>query len=439
MDEKRDPIVVCSAPLDYSLFCNCVEPVGRISGTQSLLGYEAQIRALAEALNLVSIDTLISAAPEIFYAPQSLRQLDDAASQYGRRLSDVVHLRLGPPRKSKVLRGTPNIFINTEQSSEVGSFVSRNPFASNTVLPAAFRKGISWGGGRMPTTIDNQTVETIVADESITAADLYSGSDFSSLISSQYARHPESLLASSVEEFNQDAWRLAILRKQVRTSRDFSRLLVAWDRKLNNQLAPRPGILVPWNLADPASNVPDIVTTLVTFQIMKHFNHAIFIYPFNANNSSLANIDSLVNRLRHQARGITEVLQKFFIVRAPGASGVEFIQQITQIALLQEADPEWKWSLQRFDALGIGSALIAPSGQDFNGTVCMTVAATEPIQRRTHDEFGERFFNTACPEPLALAEFLHVACGQKRWTPRKPPSASSIYDSATALKSFIST
>jgi hypothetical protein len=172
-------------------------------------------------------------------------------------------------------------------------------------------------------------------------------------------------------------------------------------------------VLLPWNLANPASCVPDVaVKYLRAFAGTGEACHLVLL-PFNAQGEFAGQIEPLVSLMRRNLAAMAPQPGDFqspqpvpaglMIGQVFDFAGIATLRRLGAVAWVDGADPEAAWTEARLAACGI-PALTFP-------------AADEKTVTEVRDEFGRRFFEG---RTLPARKILGLAGATKALTAPAP-------------------
>jgi hypothetical protein len=133
----------------------------------------------------------------------------------------------------------------------------------------------------------------------------------------------------------------------------------------------RPLVLLPWNLANPASCVPDLAEKYL--RVLGDASGQAVLLPFNAAGPVAAPVTAFVERLARQNPAAPKTL---LIARVTGMGAANLLRRLGATSWLDGLDPEAAWTQARLDACGI--PVIRLTGQ------------TERMITEVLDAFGRR-------------------------------------------------
>jgi hypothetical protein len=418
------PSILLSAPADSEGCDGALFPAEDYQGFQALFGFDGQLRCFASALQQCGVRALVTPAPELFFTEQSLRWLDTqvgCGSGTGAASRRLLHVRFGPLRLARVVRGLSNIQAVAEAGAGRAIPLGRHPYAAgNRVLPS-MRAALLYGEHPVPARkLNDGKLDVFRLPEAFLAADLTTAPDVVGKSGRSLAelRSVPGLQMQSFAEFDPHYWTTGSSAQSPRPSADFRRSLIEQANSAGMQQEMRPLILLPWNLAHPGSIVPDLVMKFARFAPAAPVQLAVF--PYNATHGADGALAQLVDRVRHgqglNHRGTAEEtallrarLQRLFLCRLTNLVGLEALPRLCAMAWVDGGDPEAAWTLQRLNWCGIPSALIEQEDAQLAASVASLAeirrTALEPLAQEVRDAFGRRLVWSAT---LSVNDFLKL-------------------------------
>lgn len=353
---------------------SALAPVEAYHGQQCFLGWDAQLKAFGAMLQRLGVPCLVTPAPELFFTPTALRVAADSAGISVSSLEAAVHIRFGGGRFARILRGMPN-FIATAERAWTGTLApGAHPFRGQNTAPHCFQAMLDLSGHAGPLMRpDGTEIPSIAVPRSVIGADVpalqltprpLSPADFVGLE-----------IAALAEFGGQDA---AILQAR-RLILEFNSGGLALERKL---------VLLPWNLANPASCVPDVAVKYQRAFLGTKASCHLVLMPFNLQREFASQIEPLIAGIRAAMAAMLPnpvdfqpaqpVPAGLMIGRVTDFSGLATLRRMGAVAWVDGADPETSWTAARLAACGI-PAVTLPAGE-------------EKTMSEVRDEFGHRFF-----------------------------------------------
>ncbi len=339
--------------------------ISQLKLPQCLLGSEAQLYAFAAALpRRLAARCQFAPLPEMF-----------ASSRDVLPAGRIEHVRFGSVRTARVLKGAGNSAVVAEVFQPPPLATSGHPFASGRHLPAAMQRMFCYAPLQAPPClVDDAPVPAVVLPAACLDADL-KGS----------RRKPSAagLDLVSFASFSSGAWA---------------------EGPVSGGVAGREGLggagarvlLLPWNLDNPGSIVPEILVRLARLQSPRAPRVKILVMPFNYLGQT--GIIRRLIKLVSEAAGDAAVLDHLALGRLTHLAGLPLLRSIGTIAWIESGDPEHGWSLARLAAAGF-SPVVLPCGE-------------ERIWVEAQTRYGTLAFHAAVPslrELRALIEGVGVA------------------------------
>ena len=353
-------------------------PLEAFHGRQCLLGWDAQLMAFGAMLRRLGVACAVTPAPELFFTPTSLRVAAAAAGISESSLEGAIHIRFGAGRFARLLRGMPNLIATAEAAWKGILAPGAHPFRDQNTAPHALQAMLDLSGEAGPLMRpDGSEVERIAVPQSVIGADVpelditprkLSRADF------------DGLEIAALSEFDaRDTAGTAASLQARRLMLEFNTGSLALDRRL---------VLLPWNLANPASCVPDVaVKYLRAFAGTQDACHLVLL-PFNVQRTFASQIEPLIGRLNREVEAMLPNPTDFkpaqpgpaglMIGQVLDYSGLAALRRMGAAAWVDGADPEAAWTAARLSACGI-PAVRLPAGE-------------EKTMTEIRDEFGHRFF-----------------------------------------------
>lgn len=389
-------LLLASAPLILADPPAAVFPARQCRLRQTVFGWEAQLHAFFHALAAEEREVFFTPAPEIFAFLPSFRHIAEAT---GRKETDeIVHLRFGSTCFARVLKSAHNMVVLAEAEYRASLTPSHHPFAGDC-LPAAVEKLLLYQPlARLPRRIDGGALPTGILPRGFIDADLIAAA----------ARPPlpvETMLGEglvrSFAEFDRAEWETPRAMPAIGDWRGAS-LLRALTRERGE--APPVQIMMPWNLADPASIVPDVVGKLARAGGLGA-GFRLVVFPYNETAGERPRITAMIDAARAALIAAPGDLRHFFLARVPRPEDALRLRDWFEIAWLEAGAPDRWWNEERLAALGVRVGIIAAPRTAADTPSCLA-PADEEILINAHDVFGERLFRAETLSPRALAALL---------------------------------
>jgi hypothetical protein len=374
--EPRDQAVserlfVLSTVAPSQTWDSVLVPVEAYHGQQCLLGWDAQLKSFGAMLQRLGLPCLVTPAPELFFTPAAFRVAAESAGISLPSLENAVHVRFGGGRFGRVLRGMPNLIATAEAGWKGVLAPGAHPFRGQNTGPHAMRAMLDLSGDAGPLMRpDGSEIERIAVPGCVVGADVpvveltprpLSQADFAGLEIAALAEF------GAPDSAGLQARRLVL---------EFNAGGLGLERRL---------VLLPWNLANPASCVPDLaVKTMRAFAGTEDECHLVLL-PFNAQRELAA---PLVEGMKRDLAAMLPNPVDFAPPRPLPAglmlgqvldfTGVATLRRMGAVAWVDGADPEAAWTEARLAACGI--------------PVVRVPAGAEKTFSEVRDEFGQRFF-----------------------------------------------
>jgi hypothetical protein len=401
------PVFVLSCPGPLRRHTACFTPVSQLVLPQCLLGYEAQLAAFAAATPDLAPRMVFTPLPEIFAGPESLAPLAPLIGDAPHPGRKPVHLRFGSTRTARVMKPARNGAVLAEDHSMAPVTTSLHPFASGRILPATMRRLFTYGaptdqyrnaaGGEIPAT--PLPPACITAD----LAALVPGAD----------PDPLGLEVISFAEFRSAAWAAGPVRARSPDLRAAQRTAAADGA---------PFVLIPWNLDDPGSIVPDFLIRLTKLQDVARPAVRMLLLPFNYP-GQLGLIRRLIARVRNSADAPEALLANLFLGRLCQLQALPLLRAIGTVAWVDGNDPEHGWTCRRLAAAGIMPILLQPAGVAAPAAM-RCVSADEKIWIDAETRWGALTFASHMPSIRALPTILaETAAAMKTLAREAAPAA----------------
>ncbi len=398
---------VASAPLAREPYGAAAVPASQYGFEQVLFGFEAQLRAFDHVLRNRGRTLGLAPLPELFSTPRSRTVLTRAASAGtgpNGQPPSLLHLRFGPARHARILKGAGNIMVLADDPLHRPVGGSAHPFGSDTHLPAPFSTVLTYAPRRAPpVAAGHVALPTEVLSEAFISADL----DVEAVGATRHDFEPapnwmtvEGLHVRSFAEFLASDWVSPGATAHSSEAHDWRHALA-----LAHADDPiRPGcILLPWNLANPASLVPDLVLKLSRRTLSEAAIAAVVLFPFNTTPTTGPAVAELVATTRETAGARVAGLRTLFLARLTSLRDAQRLRRIFPLAWLESEDPESDWTACRLSRLGIDHGFLGTRPAvppDF------AIVPEEAIRLRLSDSFGERFYAGRTVSTRQLAVLL---------------------------------
>ena len=407
---KESGVLVASAPLGHCA-AGAVVPLAACVTRQVLFGWEAQMRAFASHLATLGRTLFVTPAPEIFSGPESRAHITRATGWDGH--GGLTHLRFGAPYFARVLKGAHNVMVLAEHRVTPPLTPTYHPFGSGNRLPAAMARVLLYQPqGFLPSRTDGGAVASECLPAGFATADLpppaggaaprLVGGDASGLIVRSFTEYDPALWSQPPAEAVMPAlldWRGVVAMREVARER--------------GEPVPRL-IMMPWNLAYPASIIPDLIEKLAHSGGLAATLGRLVLFPYNETADTVGQITMVVENARRLLHVSPAELRHLFIARLASYRAAATLAALFESVWLEADAPDRLWTERRLAALGLPFALLAtaPEGaaaapRPHHAAARFTVSADEVRLINTDDQFGERLFSVGTLSARALAALLH--------------------------------
>ncbi len=403
-------VLLASAPLGRCaagavvLFVDC-QP------RQVLFGWEAQMQAFASQIAALGRTLFLAPAPEIFSTPESHAHIARATGWDGRGV--LTHLRFGMPYFARVVKGAHNVMVLAEHRITAPLTPTHHPFGGGSRLPAAMARLLLFQPQSfLPRRSDGSAIASECLAPGFTIADLppppardaaarVIGSDASGLIVRSFAEYDPAAWQQASAAATPPAlldWRGVVAMREVARER--------------GEAVPRM-IMVPWNLAHPASIIPDLVEKLAHSGGLAATIGRLVLFPYNETEDNAGRITAVIENARQLLHAAPADLRHLLVARLATHRAAAALASLFEIAWLEADAPDRLWNERRLSALGLPFALLAtaPEGAaeekpPHQLPPRFTVAADEARLISVDDQFGERLFTVGTLSARALAALL---------------------------------
>jgi hypothetical protein len=343
---------------------------------QVFLGGESQCLAFSAASGTKHM--VFAPAPEMFSDPVSLHAAWQAVGKKTHATGELVHLRFGGVRQSRILKGARNgaVIAEAEMAPPISS--SRHPFASGRVLPAAVLRLFVYGTSSLrPASIGGAKLPAADLPKNYITADLEAAAGQIPARGRGFGGIDLVCLA----EYEAGAWAAGQVGKPAAMPGSV-----------------QPMIILPWNMAHFGSIVPELLRRLATFHRPGAPFPAVVLMPFNDPGMS-GMIGDLRKTIGKAAESPGEVLQTIFLVRVTHLRGLAWLKTLSRTVWVDGNDPESWWTMARFTAAGFDP---------------VALPADEPIRIEADTPFGTLHFDTKIPALRMLPHLLASLQGTGR-------------------------
>ena len=398
-DFLRYRAVLLSAPADMRRYGRAIHSASEFQPRQCLFGYDARLQLFAAALHRAGLKTWFIPAPDLFASDHSFAYLLKALAEEVAGVSSLVHLSFGMPWAIRILRYATNLAVLGGIAPESPGKPKDHPFGSGCHFPAALSGALFYD--RLASnawTSDGRELSTDVLDESFVEEPRF---DQGSELLQSHPLDPrltQGLWVQSVSEFETASWEGASSGTALQ-SPDFRRAFIRRNLLSAGQSSPLRFILIPWNLANPRSMVPDLAQRLSSNKERKEYEYGILLTPFNEDHSGTQKIRSLVEACR--AQGTSGCVETIFLMRMASMQFFAALKRIVATCWLDGSDPEWQWNARRLSRLGFKASLIeghgmkrpigiSPSGSEIDAVF----PAEDSCVIHSNDELGEKILDS---------------------------------------------
>jgi hypothetical protein len=334
---------------------------------QALLGWEAQLKNFGAIMARLKIPCFITPAPELFFTPTSWAVLAQALGLPADYFNQATHIRFGTGRHMRILRGVNNYLASAEHTRNTIMAVGAHPLRDQATAPHALV-------GLLPLTDevgplhrpDASPIPALPLPSGLLSFDLPGEGKpaLGALTPADFAGLELTSLAETT------IWPL---RTGGTPSVHIRRLALEFNAA---QAAHKPFLLLPWNLANPATCVPDLVTKFI-----RTLGNAanLLLLPFNATRPSAQGLIPALGLIRTQIGEADEAaLGQLFIGSITDLGVLKTLRRLNIAAWVDGLDPEAGWTASRLRACMIP-------------TLIMNEELTEPTMTACNDEFGRRY------------------------------------------------
>jgi hypothetical protein len=380
--------IVVSAPVDTRDFQRGFIGLQAWPRATALIGFGSHVSCLAAAAKAAGAACYFCGAPEIYSASLAERQFERAGDGGAR----FVHMRVGPARYARVLRGAENVFFATEDAAMMPSISSLNPYASNRVLPPAFERIAAVDGLKvLPDRLVGQPLPVDRCAVDLARADIDGAGSPSSGGGTEQPRPFASFAGDELANISAET-----------AARE------AWTGRPDSfeGLGPR-ALMLPWNLCNPVAIAPVLVRMMARHQMAALEKMPVVLCPYNTTWRRGQDIVEFVAEIRTRLWQ-SPLLGQFWLASLGTSDMRALSRKIALSAWLDVDDPELLWTSRRVRAVGIDIAVVggnAPlSDAAFAGARRYTSVMRSTVDIR--DEFGRRSYVVTVPSPVELSNWL---------------------------------
>ena len=434
-------LIIASAPLRHHTMGGAVVPLAEYTPRQGLFGWEAQLGAFASALARCGRAVFLLPAPEIFSTPESRAHIARATGwdEHG----TLTHLRFGMPYFARVVKGADNVMVLAEHRLTRPLTPTYHPFGGGNRVPAAMARLLVYQRQRfLPRRSDGSAIPDEILDARFAVADLSPPPSGQAAIPLR-GSDASGLIVRSFAEFDPTAWREAAPRAGAGPALlDWRGVIALRAVARERGAAVPPLVMMPWNLAHPASIVADLVEKLARSGGLAETGFRLVLFPYNETEDNIGQISALTESARRLLHATPADLRHLFIARLTQRATAMALASLFEIVWLEAAAPDRLWTERRLAALGLPAALLAVAPDDDESTPDaplrhrFTLAADEEKLITTDDQFGERLYTVGTLSARDLARLLQRTLEDAPAPPALAPSPPAL-SSITAKKPAI--
>ncbi len=402
-DEKL--IFILSAPSPWSKFNAAIVPYDACHGLQILLGWEAQLRTFATAARKIGARCFVTPAPEMFFSQVTLELLAPRAGLTAHQLSRAIHVRFGPARFCRILRGMTNLLANAETMTSGIIPTGAHPFRHHNVAPFALQAAIDLSGQKMKLIrTDASEIQNISVPRALIRSDVSKIIPDGAPIS---ARDFDGLRIASLVEFEAEEWG----GKSGDADSPAARKMML-EHNVHSSGSSRPVILLPWNLANPVSGIPDLASKFHLRATGLGRAPYLLLLPYNAGPAGLAAVSRLSEDINELLNGVEpevgNLVRNFLLVaRVTNVTGAATLRRMAAAAWIDGTDPEADWTSARFESFGLRVSRLQTASEDINQGRFAVLADAPSTE--INDEFGRRFIRSSAITMRGLDRMIRLA------------------------------
>ncbi len=412
--------IVASVPLVEPGARAAVIAAARHPCAQILFGFEAQLRALVRLAAGRGTTLLLAPAPELFSATDSFSAFRRLGIAVG-AAEKLLHVRLGMARHARLLKQASNVILTGESHTLLPTSPPQHPFGSGDRVPAGFSRQLIYFPEQSPLSgLDGHPMPTALLDDSAVAADLLAAGagpgalpgGASAWVGADDAAFCAELglEIASFAEFNAASWREAWRGaggSGAPSSLDWRRAVTfaSASNDGSDRLTP---LLLPWNVANPASIVPPLIERLCRAGRWQDRSLRLVVFPFNESWETAGAVAGLIQRVR-AASAEPATLRTMFLARLRADRATALMRHLFALAWVEGGDPECALTLARLAALGVPAVLVAPPPNLTLPQALMprfSVLADEETRQEVLDAFGARLFMVPSLSARAVAGLI---------------------------------
>jgi len=362
-------------------------------GLQSLLGWDAQLKTLGAYLASHGVPRFVTAAPELFFTPASRQTVGRAVGLSAADIARAVHIRVGTARYTRIFRTIPNFLATADTAWPEILAPGQHPLRAHNVAPHAIGDVLDLADGAASLfRPDGSEIPCRPVPGGLILADLQAAPPIS-----HAALEPgdfRGLEIHSVSEFTPESW-----SDNLRPSLSPRRIALAYNARPE---VPRPLILLPWNLANPAHAAPGLA--LKYLRATSGTEHAgyVMLLPFNATAPMKDQLGPLVLDLRRRVEAMASQTEEFsaadpaqlslLVARVVDLHGLEVWRRLRAVAWIDGLDPEARYTAARLQVCGVPTLTLRAAGYACGPGELPVI--DEPGTIEVNNEFGRLFYRT---------------------------------------------
>lgn len=392
---------VVSLPVRLANYDAMALPASRFVPDQVLFGGDAQAAILLSLFEAARVPAVFVPAPEIFHDAATfaaIERLLPAAWRAGD--APLSHLRFGPLKDCRLLKFSRNAHLLAEAVRRREVKIGGNPFANRQAVPAALGRILRFATPNDLVCLDGSRPETVDLPLPLAAAD----------VAAWGAPAPDPARAA-----------LAEIERGSLEIQSFADYLSQRDEgqppAAKPAVAPRTSIALPFNCADSASAIPEIVFSLARFPGPAESGIALTLLPYNTSDGE-PRLDRLIGRVAMMLERREGALDRetLFVARVRRPLPAMVLRHLFPSTILDGGDPEFAWVEARLRALGLpflvhrpeegGEATApVPLGRRFerfeDAQSPRLIEVTRPSRIRCMELLAEAHAGAPAPAPLA--------------------------------------
>lgn len=441
-----EPLIVFSAPCNAQLYGSSVVSAKSVRPAQVLFGSDAQLSVAVKVLEGAKAQCLFSPCPEIFSSDVSFEALRQAARARTRHVDGpIIHARFGPIGEARVLKNAANCLFVAEGKNRPVLTLGQNFLPEGRVVPDAFRTVMHYGsfdrhlcraGGEPPAF---QQLPPTFSTADITEVE--SGAGGVGRAADHAAGHIQ-LQIQTFEEFDPVKWAgAAFVAPSPHTVQILRRSLIESARTNGASRSPETAfIALPFDMADPASLIPEILRTYAMFSGFEELGIRLMLMPFNdiGRNAALSLLIAEVRELCHRGNRRSAMRERLFVARLQNSEDCEAFARTIPVAMVDGCSPEARWTTNRLRTLGVKIVdLVDPdevgatnSGEAEDPAV-HRIELDEERRVRVLDAHGERIYAAKGASKRAIVAAFEKAAHLVRRSVVMAPKPQAAGSSAT--------